>query len=127
FLGQTEPLSERQRQRLVRAARQHGKAVLAAPVFDTIKLEQDGYVRETLDREQHRWPRAWACLDQLAPNAPPGEWCQTTPRQPGGGEVYAGKRDCRETGQGNRAANGFGATLPEADWFVGAAVVEAEE
>ncbi|MDE3075627.1 MAG: hypothetical protein KGJ86_09365, partial [Chloroflexota bacterium] len=45
-----------------------------------------------------------------------GDWCQTTPKRPGGGEFCAGKCDCWATGQGNRAANGFDTTLLAALW-----------
>jgi len=57
-------------------AQRHGKAVLVAAVYDTIKLVEDGLVQATLDRELLRWPVAWACLPELKPTTepPPAEW-----------------------------------------------------
>ena len=55
---------------------EHGKSVLVEPVFDTIKLVDDGWVKATLDRDQLRWPLAWACRRDLRPEgvSPPPEW-----------------------------------------------------
>ena len=60
----------------MRAAEVHGKAVVAGPVFDTIKLVDEGAVRETIDREKLRWPVAWGSREELKPPAdpPPAEW-----------------------------------------------------
>jgi 2-C-methyl-D-erythritol 4-phosphate cytidylyltransferase len=50
--------------------------VVVGPVFDTIKRVQDGLVLDTIDREQLRWPLAWACTPQHEPQADPpaAEW-----------------------------------------------------
>ena len=55
------------RERLAAAALEYGKAVVVDPVFDTIKLVEDGWVKATLDRDQLRWPIAWACRSELRP------------------------------------------------------------
>ncbi len=65
--GVPEPAQDRLRQAALRA----GKAVLVKPVFDTIKVVEQGLVIETLDREQLRWPVAWAYRPELAPQADP--------------------------------------------------------
>ncbi|HEX6511092.1 MAG TPA: hypothetical protein VF157_02255 [Chloroflexota bacterium] len=78
-----EGLPPEVRQRLEEAALEHGKAIVVAPVFDTIKVVEDGIVRETLGRERLRWPLAWACIAGREPDGDP----------------------------------------PDAEWFVGAAVV----
>jgi hypothetical protein len=64
------------RARLLAEAERHGKAVLVEPVFDTIKLVEGDLVQATLDRDQLRWPVAWACLPELTPPSaePPAEW-----------------------------------------------------
>lgn len=61
------------RERLEAAAREHGKAVVVEPVFDTIKLVEDGWVKATLERDQLRWPVAWACRADLKPAFEPPE------------------------------------------------------
>jgi hypothetical protein len=70
-------LSEQEVQALTQAVR-HGaaKAVLAGPVFDTIKLVADGFVEATLDRDRLGWPLAWAYHPGLEPptDPPPPEW-----------------------------------------------------
>ncbi|MBV9121519.1 MAG: hypothetical protein JOZ39_12490 [Chloroflexi bacterium] len=62
--------------RLEELAERHGKAVLTGPVFDTIKLTADSVVVATLDRDQLRWPLAWACQSDQAPltDPPAADW-----------------------------------------------------
>ena len=64
------------RKKLLSAAKKRGKAVLVEPVFDTIKLVEGGEVRETLDRDELRWPVAWVCRPEMAPasDPPAAQW-----------------------------------------------------
>ncbi|HLG72791.1 MAG TPA: 2-C-methyl-D-erythritol 4-phosphate cytidylyltransferase [Chloroflexota bacterium] len=61
---------------LISAAETYGKAVLAGPVFDTIKRVENGLVVETIDRDKLRWPLAWAYTPENVPasDPPPAEW-----------------------------------------------------
>ena len=45
-------------------------------MYDTIKLVSDGVVHETLDRDELRWPAAWAWRPDLKPQSDPplAEW-----------------------------------------------------
>jgi hypothetical protein len=71
-----EPLTSAVRSRLGHAALQHGKAVVLAPVYDTIKRVEGGCAAETLDRDALRQPVAWACTPENEPpsDPPPAEW-----------------------------------------------------
>ena len=66
-----EQVSDSLREQLMKAAVEHGKAVVVGPVFDTIKRVEDGLVVETLDRERLRWPLAWACVPEHRPESDP--------------------------------------------------------
>ncbi|HUZ76393.1 MAG TPA: hypothetical protein VMV93_02295 [Chloroflexota bacterium] len=70
------PLSEVLRTRLAEAAGQTGKAVVVAPVVDTLKLVEGTQVIKTLNRDTYRWPRAWAYTAACRPecNPPAAEW-----------------------------------------------------
>ena len=76
MLHHADALKASTRQRLRTVAAASGKAVAVAPVFDTIKLAQDGFVRETLNRDELAWPVAWANRPGLDPETDPpsGDW-----------------------------------------------------
>ena len=56
---------------LRRQGRLYGKSVVCGAVFDTIKAVSAGVVAETLNRDELRWPLAWACRPELAPETDP--------------------------------------------------------
>ncbi|HEU0167808.1 MAG TPA: hypothetical protein VFS62_08530 [Chloroflexota bacterium] len=56
---------------LLAAVLEHGKVVIVEPVYDTIKLVEDGLVKDTLDRDKLRWPVAWGCRPELRPASDP--------------------------------------------------------
>ncbi|MGH2365129.1 MAG: hypothetical protein ACRDGF_06895 [Chloroflexota bacterium] len=69
-------MSEALHTRLTEAAAQTGKAVLVAPVVDTLKRVEGTRVIETLNRDEYRWPRAWAYTAACRParNPPAAQW-----------------------------------------------------
>ncbi len=81
WAGGPNPLDGRPelRTRLEAAAAKHCKAVAVAPVFDTIKRVRDGVVQATVQRDNLRWPIAWAYSPGFEPRGdpPPAAWFES--------------------------------------------------
>ncbi|MDE3077145.1 MAG: glycine cleavage system protein T [Chloroflexota bacterium] len=73
-------------------------------IDDLVVVRLEDHFLLVVNAGPHQADIAWLRED-------PGEWRQTTPRRPGGGEFCAEKRDFRARGRGSRAANGFDTTL----------------